>query len=120
MLRSHSIYIIVSSCVVSAVYQVFLCGALHSGFACVSVDCCSTRLLTPSPRPSPYHMLVCADGDVAGWSPRCRRIALVIISSVARYLAPRDMKTVYQQVGAGAHDRGLRDEPMSLDAFCHA
>ena len=83
-------------------------------------DCCSTRLLTPSPRPSPYHMLVCADGDVAGWSPRCRRIALVIISSVARYLAPRDMKTVYQQVGAGAHDRGLRDEPMSLDAFCHA
>jgi hypothetical protein len=65
-------------------------------------------------------MLVCADGDVAGWSPRCRRIALVIISSVARYLAPGDMKAVYQQVGAGAHVTGPGDRDtveMSLATF---
>jgi hypothetical protein len=43
-------------------------------------------------------VLSLADGDVSGWSPRCRRVALVIVSSVSRYVSPAAMKEVYQEV----------------------
>jgi hypothetical protein len=44
------------------------------------------------------RVLLLADGDVSGWSPRCRRVALVIVSSVCRYVSPAAMKEVYQEV----------------------
>ncbi len=62
------------------------------------------RISKPRPNSRPCclwrvgHVLLLADGDVSGWSPRCRRVALVIVSSVSRYVSPAAMKEVYQEV----------------------